>query len=106
MAVTPLEYLATSTTNFSFVVPLTVTCIAVVVAIPVAANRSRLHIPGYVGIAFLAFVLGLLAGRLSGAHAITGTSIGIALSLLFFLLIAVAIGSVLALFFYRDPPDT
>jgi lysylphosphatidylglycerol synthetase-like protein (DUF2156 family) len=106
MAVNPPEYLAASATNFSLIVPLIIACVAIIIAIPVAAAQSRLHIPGYVGVAFLTFALALLSGRLSGARRITGTPAGTALSLLFFLLFATAVGSVLALFFYRDAPQS
>jgi hypothetical protein len=78
-------------------------CVAIVTAIPVAAARRKLHIPGYVGLAFLAFVIALLAGKFSGRAGITGTSSGVFLSILFFFLMATAVGSVVALFFYRHP---
>jgi hypothetical protein len=99
------EYFAVIAANFRLVVPLSVGCFAIIIALPFAAARSRLHIPGYVGLAFLGFILGLLCGRISGVRGVSGTPTGVLLSLIFFLLIAVAIGSVLALFFYRDPPE-
>jgi hypothetical protein len=91
--------------NFRLVVPLSVACFAIIIVLPFAAARSRLHIPGYVGLAFLGFILGLVCGRISGVRGVSGTPTGVLLSLIFFLFIAVAIGSVLALFFYRDPPE-
>jgi uncharacterized membrane protein len=103
-AISPQSFVATAT-NFSLLLPLSLACCAVITAIPVSAVRGRLHIPGYVGLALLTFVFGLLAGKLSGARGITGTNFGVALSLLFFFLIAVALGCILALFFYRDPPE-
>jgi hypothetical protein len=78
--------------------------LSIVIVVPLAAARSRLHIPGYVGLAFLASILGLVCGRISGIRGVVGTGWGVMLSLLFFLLISFAAGSVLALFFYRDPP--
>ncbi len=104
-AISPQSSVATAT-NFSLLLPLSLACCAVIIAIPVSAVRGRLHIPGYVGLALLTFVLGLLAGKLSGARGVTGTNSGVVLSLLFFFLIAAALGCVLALFFYRDPPET
>jgi hypothetical protein len=92
-------------TNFRPVVPLSVACLGIIIILPLAAARSRLHIPGYVALAFLALILGLLCGRISGIRGVSGTFSGVLLSLIFFLLIAVALGSVLALFFYRDPPE-
>jgi hypothetical protein len=79
---------------------------AIAVGISVCARRGKLHIPGYVGLAFLAFAVALVLGRISGAHGVTGTHFGVLLSVLFFLLIAVAVSSILALFFYRHPPQT
>ena len=78
-------------------------CVVIVTAIPAAAARRRLHIPGYVGLAFLSFMVALLAGKFSGRAGVTGTSSGIFLSILFFFLMATAVGSVVALFFYKHP---
>jgi hypothetical protein len=78
-------------------------CLAIVVCIPVAARRRKLHIPGYVGMAFAAFITALILGRVVGSPRIIGTPMGIFLSVVFFLLIATAVGSVVALFFYRHP---
>ena len=83
--------------------PLLLACQAIIVGLSLAASRSRLHIPAYVGMAFLAFAFAMLAGHFSGATTVTGTPTGAVLSILFFLLIAVTVGSVLALFFYRHP---
>jgi hypothetical protein len=89
--------------GYSVVLPLSIVCIAIVVGIPAAAARARLHIPGYVGLASLSFAIALLLGWLSGARALAGTIVGFVLSIVFFLLIAAAVGSVVALFFYRQP---
>jgi hypothetical protein len=78
-------------------------CVAIVTAIPVAAAKRKLHIPGYVGLAFLSFIVALLAGKFSGRAGITGTPSGVFLSILFFFLMATAVGSVVALFFYKHP---
>lgn len=78
---------------------------AIVVTIAICARRGKLHIPGYVGLAFLTFASGLVLGRIAGVRGVTGTYFGFFLSILFFLLIAVAVGSVLALFLYRHPPQ-
>jgi hypothetical protein len=100
----PQEYAATAA-NFHLIVPLSIACLAIVIAVPVSAHRSRLHIPGYVGLAFLSLILGLVCGRISGLHGIAATTTGVFLSFVFFLLISLTVGSVLALFFYRDPPQ-
>jgi hypothetical protein len=72
-------------------------------AVPTAARRGKLHVPGYLGLALLTFLIAIVMGRITGIHGINGTLAGVFLSILFFLLIAVAVGSVLALFFYRNP---
>jgi hypothetical protein len=89
--------------KLSIVVPLIAACVLVTVSIPTLAHRGKLHIPGYAGIAMLGFVLAFLFGKFSGAHAITGTGVGVFFSILCFLLLAVSVGSIVALFFYRDP---
>jgi hypothetical protein len=99
------EYIVALAPNLSVSVPLLLACLGVLVAIPMAAARGKLHVPGYVGLAFLAFALGLVLGRIVGARAVSRTIAGLSLSILFFLLMATAVGSVLALFFYRHPPE-
>ena len=82
-----------------------VVCVFVVLAELFAASRGKLHIPGYVGLALASFAVAFICGRISGAHSVRGTRSGEILSIAFFLLIAVAVGSVLAIFFYREPPE-
>jgi hypothetical protein len=91
--------------NLPVVLPLALGFFAILIAIPWAAARGKLHVPGYVGLAFLTFAVALLLGRVAGARAITGTTVGVLLSVAFFLLIAAAVGCVVALFFYRHPPE-
>lgn len=91
--------------NLRVILPLVLSSFAILIAIPWAAARGKLHIPGYVGLAFLTFAIALLLGRIAGAHAITGTTAGVLLSVAFFLLIAAAAGCVVALFFYRHLPE-
>lgn len=88
------------------VLALGVGCLFAALLVLFAASRGKLHVPGYVGLALASFVVALILGRASGAQSIRGTHLGAALSIVFFLLIAVAIGSVLAIFFYREPPET
>ena len=82
---------------------LTLVCLATAASLCVAASRSFLHIPAYVGLAFFSFAAAMIVGHFSGAANISGTPAGLGLSILFFILIATAVGSVLALFFYRHP---
>ena len=89
--------------KLSLVLPLLLACLALVVAVPYAARRGKLHMPGYMGLAALAFLSAILLGRITGLRGINGTLFGVFLSILFFLFIAVAVGSALALFVYRNP---
>jgi hypothetical protein len=84
------------------VVTLIAACILIVVSISLFAHRGKLHIPGYAGIAVLGFVLSLTFGKVAGARLIAGTAVGVFFSILCFLLLAVVVGSVVALFFYRQ----
>jgi hypothetical protein len=85
------------------VVPLIIACLALMVFISVSACKGKLHIPGYIGIAFLAFGSSLLFGSLAGIKALRGTTLAITLSIAFYLCIATTIGSIVALLFYRRP---
>jgi hypothetical protein len=99
----PRLSLPLAASRIPLLIPLAATCLTIVIALCVAASRSRLHIPGFVGLAFSAFIAAMLAGHFSGVRTIQGKPAGVLLSVLFFLLIAVIVGSVLALFFYRHP---
>ena len=77
ICLTSPEYLLASGTNLGLIVPLSMACFAILIVVPLAAARSRLHIPGYVGLAFLASIVGLLCGRISGIHGVAGTPWGV-----------------------------
>jgi len=100
-----LASFAAFTMRLPILVLLILACLFLVIAIPFAASRGKLHIPGYIGIAFLAGATGFLLGWLSGAPGVQGTATGIFLSIVFFLLVATVIGSVLSLFLYRRPSE-
>ena len=89
----------------SIVIPLIAACILIAVSISFFAHRGKLHIPGYSGIAMLGFVLSLIFGRIAGAHSIAGTAVGVFFSILCFLFLAVVVGSIVALFFYRHSSE-
>jgi hypothetical protein len=95
--------IALAESRHTIIVPLLAVCALVVIAIPIAAARGKLHMPGYAGLALLALVVGLLLGRMA-THAAKGSGTAVALSTIFFILIAIAIGSVLALACYRERP--
>jgi len=87
------------------VVPLFLVCLFLVMAIPLAAQRGKLHIPGYAGMAIVAAGISLLVGWLAGLEGVRGTPWGTLVAVIFFLLIATALGSFLGLLFYRQPPE-
>jgi hypothetical protein len=95
------EAASASTPRLLIVAPLIAACILIAVSISFFAHRGKLHIPGYAGIAALGFVLSLIFARLAGARSIAGTEVGVLFSILCFLLLAVVVGSIVALFFYR-----
>ena len=99
------ELIAGSVAKSRIVAPLIAVCLLIVIAIPVAAARSKLHMPAYIGIAIFAFAASLVFGEMSGAQGIAGSIAGVVLSIACFLSIAVVVGCILALLFYRDPPE-
>jgi hypothetical protein len=90
--------------NLEIVVPLALSCLAIMVILPISAARSHLHIPGWVGFALFSFVLSYTCARISGVHGFVGRPTGVFFSIACFLFLSAALGSVLALFFYKDPP--
>jgi hypothetical protein len=80
-------------------------CCIIIVAIPLGAHRGKLHVPGYSGLAILAFAASFLFGVASGYRPLAGSPVGIALSLLCFWSAAAGIGSILALFFCRSQAE-
>ena len=104
-AVNPYVTLAVARPKLAILVPLLITCLAIVVAISVAAARGKLHMVGYMGVAFASFAIAMIAGKLSGVRWISGTVGGLLLSLLFFFAIAATLGSLAAIIFYKPPQD-
>jgi hypothetical protein len=90
--------------NLELVIPLALSCFAIMVILPISAARGRLHIPGWVGFALFSFVLSYTCARISGVHGMVAHPTGVAFSIACFLFLAAALGSILALFFYKDPP--
>jgi hypothetical protein len=88
--------------RYSIVIPLILACLLILGAIPFAASRGRLHIPGYAGIAILSFGIALLFGWLAKPDRVAGVISGAFVAVVFFLLMAASVGSVLALIFYRS----
>jgi hypothetical protein len=90
--------------NLELVIPLALSCLIIMIVLPISAARSRLHVPGWVGFALFSFVLSYTCARISGIHSYVGRPTGAFFSILCFLFLSAALGSVLALFFYKDPP--
>jgi hypothetical protein len=87
------------------VVPLMVGCVFLIAYIPWAASRGKYHVAGYGGMAIVGILCGLVLGRLSGARGINGTIVGRSLGSVFFMLMAVAVGCIVAVFCYRPPTE-
>lgn len=80
-------------------------CAAILIAMPLAAHRGKLHVPGFMGIALLAFLASFAFGFVSGLHPLAGSPVGVALSLLCFWAAAAGVGSILAVFFCRNQAE-
>jgi hypothetical protein len=91
-----------SAPNLTILIPLSIACFAIVLAVPMAAFQGMLHVPAYCGFALLALTLGLIVGKIGEAQ-VPGSLPGVCLSIVFFLAMAACLGSVLAIFFYRQP---
>jgi hypothetical protein len=97
--------LALLAVNVGVIVPLALSCLVVVVVIPSAAWRGRLNVPVYALMLFVAAFVAYGIGRVGGAQSVHGTTLGVVISFIFFLLVATSIGSFLGIFFYRQPTD-
>jgi hypothetical protein len=91
--------------NLGVIVPLALSCLVVVAVIPSAAWRGKLNVPVYALMLFVAAFVAYGIGRVSGAQSVHGTTLGVVISFIFFLLVATSIGSFLGIFFYRQPTD-
>jgi hypothetical protein len=91
--------------NVGVIVPLALSCLVVVVVIPSAAWRGRLNVPVYALMLFVAAFVAYGIGKVGGAQSVHGTTLGVVISFVFFLLVATSIGSFLGIFFYRQPTD-
>ena len=85
----------------AILIPLSAACFAIVLLVPIRAFQGMLHMPAYCGFALLAFAFGLIVGKIAGMQ-VPGSFLGVALSILFFLAMAACLGSILAIFVYRQ----
>lgn len=105
VAAYPCMILAINGPHLAVLVPLALVSLAIIVAIPTAAYRGKLHMAGYIGSALAAFAAAMVFGKLSGLHRVTGTLPGLVLSFLFFCAIATTLGALAALAVYKAPKD-
>lgn len=91
--------------NLGVIVPLALSCLVVVAVIPSAAWRGKLNVPVYALMLFVAAFVAYGIGKIAGAQSVHGTTLGVVISFIFFLLVATSIGSFLGIFFYRQPTD-
>jgi len=87
------------------VIPLALACLVLIVVLPAAAWRGRLSVPIYALLALAAGAVAFVAGTLAGARSVHGTPFGVVVSIVFFLLVATAVGCFLGILFYHQPPD-
>lgn len=100
-----LSFPALLAVNLGVVIPLALSCLVLVVVIPAAAWRGRMNVPFYALVLFVAAFVAYGIGKLAGAQSVHGTTLGIVISFIFFLLVATAVGSFLGIFFYRQQMD-
>ena len=91
--------------NLGVIVPLTLSCLVVVAVIPAAAWRGKLNVPVYALMLFASAFIAYVIGKLAGAQSVHGTVLGVVISFIFFLLVSTAVGSFFGIFFYRQPLD-
>jgi hypothetical protein len=91
--------------RFGIVIPLAAACLFVLVLIPAWARRGKLSIPACVGMGLAAAVLAIGIGNLAGVNGVRGTAFGVLASIIFFLLVATAVGSFVGLYFFRAPRE-
>lgn len=87
------------------VIPLALACLVSIVLFPSSAWRGKLSVPIYALLALASGALAFAAGILAGARAVRGTAFGTLVSVVFFLLVAIAVGCFFGMLFYRPPRD-
>lgn len=89
--------------NFGVVVPLSLSCLVILVVVPAAAWRGRMSVPVYALMMFVSAFIAFGIGRVAGWQSVHGTTLGVVVSFIFFLFVAGAGGCFLGIFFYRHP---
>jgi hypothetical protein len=85
----------------AILIPLVAACFGIVGLVPIGAFQGMLHIPAHCGFALLAIVFGVIAGKVAGTQ-VPGSLLGVGLSIVFFRAMAACLGSILAIFVYRQ----
>src|ERR1700761_3556552 len=67
--------------TLELVIPLALSCLAIMIILPISAARGRLHIPGWVGFALFSFVFSYTCARVSGVHGIVAHPTGVFFSI-------------------------
>lgn len=99
----PFGFPALVVINFGVIIPLALACLVLMVVIPAAAWRGKLNVPVY---ALLMFALAFVAypvGRVAGSQSMHGTTLGVVVAIIFFLIAAAAVGCFFGILFYRQP---
>ena len=91
--------------NLGVIVPLSLSCLVLVAVIPAAAWRGKLNVPVYALMLFVSAFVAYGIGKLAGAQSVHGTTLGVVVSFIFFLLVATAVGCFFGIFFYRQPME-
>ena len=87
------------------VIPLALACVVVIALFPSSAWRGKLSVPIYALLALGAGALAFAAGSLAGVSTVRGTPFGTVVSIIFFLLVAMAVGCFLGMLFYHPTPN-
>lgn len=87
--------------NLGILVPLSLSCLVIVVVIPAAAWRGKFSVPFFTLIMFASAFVAFGVGRVAGWQSVHGTALGVVVSFIFFLLVSMAAGCFLGIFFYR-----
>jgi hypothetical protein len=91
--------------NFGVIIPLALSCLVLVVVIPSAAWRGRMNVPFYALLLFVSAFVAFGTAKVAGAPSIHGTTLGVVITFISFLLVAGAVGSFLGILFYRQRID-
>ena len=91
--------------NFGVIIPLALSCLVLMVVIPSAAWRGRMNVPFYALLLFVSAFVAFGTAKVAGAQSIHGTTLGVVITFISFLLVAAAVGSFLGILFYRQPID-